>query len=167
MNINDSQGFSPSTDSYHVPLQHHQRTPTKDMSSKTIFADDYIEWADSHAEEIESNIDVASSEMHISDAEPPTPIDVALPRQYMSPLLREEEDAHIIELQNILPGMPINRIEKVANEFSRTLGYPSILRLTLAVRENMPESFSPQCLTRVNLANAKHVMVSNNLFRVW
>ena len=54
----------------------------------------------------------------------------------------------------------MNRIEKVSDEFARTLGYPSILRLTVAIRENMPEAFSPQCLTRVNLANAKHVMVS-------
>ena len=28
----------------------------------------------------------------------------------------------------------------------------------------MPEAFSPQCLTRVNLANAKHVMVSTRHF---
>jgi pentatricopeptide repeat protein len=167
MNIEDSRGSNASTDSYRVPLLHHQRTPTKDMSSKTIYADDYIEWANSHAEEIESNIDVTSSEMNLSETESTNPIDLALPRQYKSPLLQEEVDAHIIELQNNLPGMPINRIEKVADEFSRTLGYPSILRLTLAVRENMPESFSPQCLTRVNLANAKHVMVSNDVFRVW
>lgn len=167
MNIHDSQVDSTRYNSYDVPLQHQKGNPIKDMPNKTIYADDYIQWGDSHAEGLESIRDVASSEKELSEAESSTPIDVALPRQYMSPLLQEEEDAHILELQKNLPGMPINRIEKVADEFSRTLGYPSILRLTLAVRENMPESFSPQCLARVNLANAKHVMVSSsNVFHL-
>ena len=161
MNMKDSQRDWARNDYYDSPVHH-----TQDMPNKTIYADDYIEWAHSHSEEVKSSGVEASSEKELSK-EPPTPINVALPRQYMSPLLQGEEEAHIIELQKNLPGMPINRIEKVADEFSRTLAYPSILRLTLAVRENMPESFSPQCLTRVNLANAKHVMVSNNVFRVW
>ena len=158
MNMKDSQRDWAHNDYYDSPVQQ-QRIPTQDMPNKTIYADDYIEWAHSHSEEVKSSGVEASPEKELSE-EPPTPINVALPRQYMSPLLQGEEEAHIIELQKNLPGMPINRIEKVADEFSRTLAYPSILRLTLAVRENMPESFSPQCLTRVNLANAKHVMVS-------
>jgi hypothetical protein len=159
--MNSSQVLSTCNDLYDTPVQRHRIPATSGVSNKTTYADDFLKWTDSGNEGIDSSRDAASSsDNKLSEAEPLNPIDVALPRQYTSPLIQSEQEAHIVELQKILPGMPMNRIEKVADEFSRTLGYPSILRLTLAVRENMPEAFSPQCLTRVNLANAKHVMVS-------
>lgn len=140
-----------------------QRSPASSTinQNETIYADDYIEWANSQAETVGSNKTAAFSTENtiIEMEEEPNPMmDVPLPRHTISPLAQEAEDPHILELQQTLPGLPMNRIEKVSDEFSRTLGYPSILRLALAVRENMPESFSPQCLTRVNLANAKYVM---------
>jgi hypothetical protein len=147
--------------SFNMKTQRQRIPVTPGVSNKTMYADDFLEWTDSSNEGIESFRDVAySTNNELSEAEPLNLVDVALPRQYTSPLIQTEQDAHIVELRQILPGMAMNRIEKVADEFSRTLGYPSILRLTLAVRENMPEAFSPQCLTRVNLSNAKHVMVS-------
>jgi pentatricopeptide repeat protein len=160
-NMSSPQEVSTRNDFYDAPIQRQRIPVTSGVSNKTVYADDFLEWTDSSNERIESGRDVTSSSSNkVSEAEPLNLIDVALPRQYTSPLIQSEQDAHIVELRQILPGMPMNRIEKVADEFSRTLGYPSILRLTLAVRENMPEAFSPQCLTRVNLANAKHVMVS-------
>jgi len=160
-NMNSPQEVSTRDDLYDAPIQRQRIPVTPGVSNKTMYADDFLEWSDSSNEGIESGRDVASSSNNeLNKAEPLNLVDVALPRQYTSPLIQSEQDAHIVELRQILPGMPMNRIEKVADEFSRTLGYPSILRLTLAVRENMPEAFSPQCLTRVNLANAKHVMVS-------
>ncbi|EJK66859.1 hypothetical protein THAOC_12173, partial [Thalassiosira oceanica] len=78
--------------------------------------------------------------------------------QFASPLDPRGEDPNIAELRRALPGLPRHRIERVSREFKRVLGYPSIIRLALAVRENMPDRFSPQCLARVNLANAKVVM---------
>mmetsp|Transcript_20024 Transcript_20024/g.43386 ORF Transcript_20024/g.43386 Transcript_20024/m.43386 type:complete len:1495 (+) Transcript_20024:183-4667(+) len=148
-----------------TPEMQRSTTTSTGMQNETIYADDYIEWANSQAETVGSNKTAAFSETFLegemSQVEEPNPvIDVPLPRQHLSPLAKEEEeDPHILELQQTLPGLPLNRIEKVSDEFARTLGYPSILRLTLAVRENMPEAFSPQCLTRVNLANAKFVMM--------
>jgi len=125
------------------------------MSNETIYADDYLEWANSQSEKIESSQDTTQE---LSEVEPSAPLDVPLPKQYTMSPLEEQEDPHIKELQETLPGLPMNRIEKVSDEFARTLGYPSILRLAVAVRENMPEAFSPQCLARVNLLNAKHIM---------
>lgn len=158
-NQNDSQVTSARGQLFDAPVERQRSLAISGVSNKTMYADDFLEWADSRTEEVKSSEDdVASSTKEVSDVESRNTIDVALPRQYMSPLIQGEQDAHIVELRQNLPGMPLNRIEKIADEFSRTLGYPSILRLTLAVRENMPEAFSPQCLTRVNLANAKHVM---------
>ena len=144
-----------------------QRSPMKTiggtMANETIYADDYIEWANSQTNSQTENIEQPSMDKttkEISEVEPSTLMDFTLPKQYRSPLAQQEVEPHIRELQQNLPGLPMNRIEKVSDEFARTLGYPSILRLTVAIRENMPEAFSPQCLTRVNLANAKHVMVS-------
>ena len=37
-----------------------------------------------------------SSEKEVSDVESRNPIDAALPRQYMSPLIQGEQDAHIV-----------------------------------------------------------------------
>ncbi|KAL7543836.1 hypothetical protein ACHAXR_013184 [Thalassiosira sp. AJA248-18] len=148
--------------SFDAPLQPERQriSPSMDMSSKTMYADDYIEWAKTQTNESTiEGINIAYSTTEISAVESPrSPAGVSLPRQHLSPLDLEEEDPHITELQQTLPGLSMNRIEKVSDEFSRTLGYPSILRLTLAVREVMPEAFSPQCLTRKNLANAKHVI---------
>ncbi len=157
---NISSGLHQYNQEYPVPIMQKSASSTE-MPNETLYADDYIEWAKSSEAEfnLHSN-NVVSSEKQVREMESSSPIDVALPRQFVSPLAQEDDDAHLIEIQQNLPGLPINRIEKVSDEFARTLGYPSILRLTLAVRENMPESFSPQCLTRVNLTNAKHVLVS-------
>ena len=75
----------------------------------------------------------------------------------MLPSQLQQDNFHITELQQALPGMPMSRLEKISEEFERVLSYPSILRLSVAVRENMPDSFSPQCLVRKNLADAKFV----------
>lgn len=161
---NISSGLGRSENEAPVPVM--QRIASNiDVPSNTLYADDYIEWANSRQEEFNLHTNGrVSSEIHAREAESSPPMDVELPRQFISPLIQEEDDAHLIELQQNLPGLPLHRVEKVSDEFARTLGYPSILRLTLAVRENMPEAFSPQCLTRVNLANAKHLMVSIYIF---
>lgn len=158
--ILDNVSKGPNRSEKEAPIPVMQRIASSiDVPSNTLYADDYIEWAHSRHEEYSMK---ANEEKRVREAESSIPIDAALPKQFMSPAIQEEDDAHLIELQQNLPGLPLHRIEKVSDEFARTLGYPSILRLTLAVRENMPEAFSPQCLTRVNLANAKHVMVSSS-----
>ena len=128
-----------------------------DMSSKTLYADDYIEWAKFHT--VESSDELAESNKEpyneMSEVEPP-PIDIAFKKQNLSRL--EEEDLHITELQQALPGLPRKRIEKISNEFARVLGYPSILRLAVVLRENMPDDLSPQWLTKKNLTNANFLM---------
>ncbi|KAL9182599.1 hypothetical protein ACHAXT_013251 [Thalassiosira profunda] len=145
------------------PVPEMQRSPAASMdpASKTIYADDYIEWAHSQngqpAAEASNGL-ALSEETAISEVEPPKLPDIPLPKQFMSPLALEEEDPHIAELQKHLPGLPMSRLVKVSEAFEGTLGYPSILKLALAVRENMPEAFSPQCLVRKNLANAMHLM---------
>ena len=128
---------------------------------KTMYADDYVEWMHSQAQGTEPSEEstALSDEDKVVAVDPPPTVDVPLPRQFASPLDLQEEDPNIVELRNALPGLPQHRIERVSREFQRVLGYPSIIRLALAVRENMPEQFSPQCLARVNLANAKVVMV--------
>ena len=146
-----------------IPETHQKLATSPDTmsTSKTIYADDYIEWASTQTASSNSS---ASSENDINAIAPKISTnqadDVAIPRDHRSLLEEQNEAPHILELQQHLPGLPRNRIEKVSREFLRTLGYPSILRLALAVRENMPDEFSPQCLTRVNLTNAKHVMVN-------
>ena len=137
--------------------------PLPEMSQqKTMYADDYVEWVNSQAQGMESgdeNTDGAPDEEGVVAVDQPPAVDVPLPRNFASPLDLQQEDPNVVELMNALPGLPRHRIERVSREFKRVLGYPSIIRLTLAVRENMPDQFSPQCLARVNLANAKVVMV--------
>ena len=70
----------------------------------------------------------------------------------------DPEDAHLAELAQHLPGLPRNRLEKIAEEFSKSLSYPSLLRLVPLLRENMPENLPPTYLKRTNLMNAKFVM---------
>ena len=156
------------------PVPEMQRSTTSSNNAvahnETIYADDYIEWANSQANKNVAEVVAESTSNELSNS-PENVIEEqraksstnqlgrSLPRKYMSPL-DATEDPHIAELQQTLPGLPMNRIEKVADEFAKTLGYPSIIRLSLAVRENMPDAFSPQCLTRKNFINAKHVMVS-------
>ena len=112
------------------PSPQRQRSPTSSMDSmpgnQTIYADDYIEWTNSQAQAV-SSIAFESSSNDIAPAET-TEYDMKetqsapLPRQYnVSPLEEEGEDQHILELQEILPGLPLSRIEKVSEEFERAL----------------------------------------------
>lgn len=126
------------------------------MGTQTMYADDYLDWANPHSNETNNSIESHITEESVKvDEVEPSPIDMAVKRQKMLSL--REEDPHITELRQVLPGLPLNRIEKVSDEFSRVLGYPSILRLALVLRENMPDELSPQCLTRKNLLNAQHL----------
>ena len=134
-------------------------------STKTMYADDYIEWANQtnsqlNGEQAVENNDLVTSENEMIGVNSSAPSGIALPRPNMSPLDIQEEDPHITELKQALPGLPMRRIEKVSDCFAGTLGYPSILKLTVAVREVMPEAFGPQCLVRKNLANAQVLVVS-------
>jgi pentatricopeptide repeat protein len=125
--------------------------------NSTMHADDFLEMMSSNEHEAnwknESSLtSVNESALTANSAE--SSIQMALQRERN---LAAQEDAHITELKELLPGLPLNRIKKISDEFASVLGYPSVMKLALALRENMPDSFGPQCLTRKNLANAKHL----------
>ena len=126
---------------------------------ETMYADDYIEWANSQDAQAQSIGSVAEQSREVSTFEQSNTFvtATATDKQQMLPKQLQEDNYHISELQQALPGMPMSRLEKISEEFERVLSYPSILRLAVAVRENMPDAFSPQCLVRKNLADAKFV----------
>jgi len=62
------------------------------------------------------------------------------------------------DLDMVLYGLPKSRINRVRDEFERTLGTPSMIRLVPMLRENMPEVVSRQWLVKKNLHNANVVM---------
>lgn len=70
-----------------------------------------------------------------------------------------EEDpvrlAKIQDIQDALPGLPINRVKKIVKAFEDTLGYPSVLSLVPLLRENMPDHMTSKWLKRKNNANAE------------
>ena len=74
--------------------------------------------------------------------------------------VEEEEavDPVVAELQQVLPGMPVSRLKKVAKAFRQNLGYPSLLTLTPLLRENMPEHITAGYLKRKNVQNAYFTM---------
>jgi len=137
-----------------------QMAPTSNETGKmnqTIYADDYLEWASTQKAESSNNIEAESKEPSdaVAQVDPPA-MGMSFQKEILSPA--EKEALHITELQQLLPGLPRKRIEKISDEFSRVLGYPSILRLALVLRENMPDDLSPQWLVKKNLANARHIM---------
>eukprot|EP00804_Cyclotella_cryptica_P015931 CCRYP_019198-RA/>CCRYP_019198-RA protein AED:0.01 eAED:0.01 QI:2298/1/1/1/1/1/3/363/685 len=134
-----------------------ERAPT-DMSTTMMYADDFLQMVSSNVvsqSEDSTNsslLAVEDASVDLSEVET-TPMETTLQRERN--LALEGEDPHIIELKQLLPGLPMNRLEKISDEFAAVLGYPSVLRLALVLRENMPDELSPQCLTRKNLANAQ------------
>lgn len=130
---------------------------TNTKPHETMYADDYIEWANSQDAQTQSRSSVAQQSSELSTIEQSNTVVTTTDNQQMLPKQLQEENYHISELQQALPGMPMSRLEKISEEFERVLSYPSILRLAVAVRENMPDAFSPQCLVRKNLADANFV----------
>lgn len=101
----------------------------------------------------EESFDLTPDVGHNLDDAQDTPI--AAPSQ-----LRQvpERLAKIEALQEILPGLPLNRINKVANAFEGILGYPSMLTLTPILRETMPDHVSSRWLKRINSSNAEFAL---------
>lgn len=64
------------------------------------------------------------------------------------------------ELSLLLQGFPLNRIEKVRETFSMSLGTPSFLSLVPTVREVMPERICNSWLKKKNLVDAFTAMES-------
>lgn len=69
-----------------------------------------------------------------------------------------DEMAKISELQTALPGMPLHRLRKIAEAFSGTLSYPSMLTLVPLLRETMPDTLTSGWLKRTNTRNAEFVL---------
>jgi pentatricopeptide repeat protein len=125
--------------------------------NRMMYADDFLEMMSSKEHQINRTNDSSPSpvkEFALTAKSTESSIQMALQRERN---LAAQEDAHISELKQLLPGLPLSRIQKISDEFSSVLGYPSVMKLALALRENMPDSFGPQCLTRKNFANAKHL----------
>jgi len=158
---NSSPAFEPydiSFPSEPQPIPEAMRSwETKTMPKETRYADDYVEWANSQDEQVQRIGFVAEQSKGISTIEQSNTVVANTGKQQMLPSQLQHDNFHISELQQALPGMPMSRLEKLSEEFERVLSYPSILRLSVAVRENMPDAFSPQCLVRKNLADAKFV----------
>ena len=133
------------------------QTAKMDNSNQTMYADDFLEMLGSNDHQFSGSTEsslVTQEDLVLSENKSESDLQIALERQNS---LEPREEDHITELKELLPGLPMKRIEKIANEFEAVLGYPSVLRLALVLRENMPDVFGPQCLTRKNLANAKHL----------
>lgn len=157
--IQDPSNQAPNSNSvsYEPMMQPQMQPGTPDSSNKMMYADDFLEMISSNAQhaqtDSESSLDTTSeSDVTVSDGE--SSMQMALQRERM---LSAQEDEHITELKELLPGLPQSRIEKIADEFQAVLGYPSVLKLALVLRENMPDEFGPQCLIRKNLMNAEYL----------
>ncbi len=103
MNVKDSQGDWARNDNGDPPVQHQQSIPTKNVPNKTMYADDYMEWAKSHSEEVESSGDEASSQKEVSDIEPPTPTNVALQDSTCHPYSGEKRRPILLNSRRISP----------------------------------------------------------------
>ncbi|CAJ1918237.1 unnamed protein product [Cylindrotheca closterium] len=66
----------------------------------------------------------------------------------------EDDKLKLMQLQEALPGMPINRLRRVLNAYKSTLSYPSLLSLVPILREKMPDHISMGYLRRMNTATA-------------
>lgn len=62
--------------------------------------------------------------------------------------------AKVEDLQNVLPGMPLQRVMKILNAYDETLGHPSMLTLVPILRETMPDYLTSGWLKRSNKNNA-------------
>lgn len=151
--------FDTSSPSSEQPIPEAKRSWETDIMppNKTMYADDYIEWANSQQHEQSQSLSKKAVTSKDISTIGQTNTVVTLDDQQTLPPQLQHENFHIAELQAALPGMPMTRLERLSEEFERVLSYPSILRLSVAVRENMPHAFSPQCLVRKNLADAKFV----------
>jgi hypothetical protein len=69
-----------------------------------------------------------------------------------------DELEKIKDLQNALPGMPLNRIKKILKAFNSTLGDPSLITLVPILRETIPDYISSGWLKRINTRNADFVL---------
>lgn len=142
----------------HMQPQLQVEPSTIGFSNKMMYADDFLEMMRSESIDqtnVSSESSLASVEdSALADSGTESSMQMALQRER---ILAAQEDEHITELKELLPGLPLSRIEKIADEFQAVLGYPSVMKLALALRENMPDEFGPQCLTKKNLMNAKHV----------
>ena len=130
-------------------------TPTGLSSHKMMYADDFLAMISNDQQVLaeKSNQPTLTAVEESALSVKATSMQVAIQNERDM----THTEAHISELQQLLPGLPISRIKKISEEFEAVLGYPSVLRLALVLRENMPDTFGPQCLTRKNLANAKHL----------
>jgi hypothetical protein len=125
------------------------------LSTQTMYADDFLEMVSSTDQQARNGLTLSPLENSaLSSRTSESAMQMALQKERQ---LKSVDEEHISELKKLLPGLPISRIEKISDEFAAVLGYPSVLRLALALRENMPDAFGPQCLTRKNLVNAKHL----------
>ncbi|KAL3945506.1 MAG: hypothetical protein SGBAC_000405 [Bacillariaceae sp.] len=66
----------------------------------------------------------------------------------------EDDKFKLMDLQEALPGMPINRLRRVLKAYKSTLSYPSLLALVPILREKMPDHVSMGYLKRMNTATA-------------
>ena len=94
--------------------------------------------------------DMANSSAPVTSDEPIETISLA----HQNP----ERLAKIELLQEVLPGLPLSRINKVVDAFEKTLGYPSMLTLVPILRETMPDHVTSRWLRRVNNSNAEFAL---------
>jgi hypothetical protein len=76
-----------------------------------------------------------------------------------APFLSINEDparlAKIRDIQEALPGLPLNRVKKIVSAFESALSFPSMLNLVPILRENMPDRLTSKWLRIKNNANAE------------
>jgi len=73
-----------------------------------------------------------------------------------APMTRAEQIQE--ELREALPGLPEKRIKQLQEQFTKTLGDPSLLRLVPILRERMPDYVNLRWLKQKNLRGAQTVM---------
>ena len=79
-----------------------------------------------------------------------------LEKESSSPRTRAEQIQQ--ELRETLPGLPDKRIKQLQEQFTKTLGDPSLLRLVPILRETMPDYVNLSWLKRKNLRDAQTAM---------
>jgi len=67
----------------------------------------------------------------------------------------EENDYQIQKLQELLPGLPLSRIQRLKQIYRENLADPSLLELIPILRENMPQNVTISWLRETNLRNAE------------
>ena len=92
---------------------------TSTKPKETMYADDYIEWANSQDVQAQSMRSVAEQSSEISTVEKSNTLLDTTDKQHMLPKNLQEDNYHISELQQALPGMPVSRLTKISEEFER------------------------------------------------